>query len=98
MASQSIKRVALELGGKSASVILPDADLAAAVKGSVSACMLNSGQTCSAHTRMLVHVDQLAEAKALVEGKVKEREEALKKEFDEKGRAEVQKMTEEYLR
>jgi betaine-aldehyde dehydrogenase len=65
LASQSIKRVALELGGKSASVILPDADLAAAVKGSVSACMLNSGQTCSAHTRMLVHVDQLAEAKAL---------------------------------
>ena len=65
LASQSIKRVALELGGKSASVILPDADLAAAVKGSVSACMLNSGQTCSAHTRMLVQADQLEQAKAL---------------------------------
>jgi acyl-CoA reductase-like NAD-dependent aldehyde dehydrogenase len=65
LASQSIKRVALELGGKSASVILPDADLAAAVKGSVSACMLNSGQTCSAHTRMLVPADRLEEAKAL---------------------------------
>ncbi len=65
LASQTIKRVALELGGKSASVILPDADLAAAVKGSVSACMLNSGQTCSAHTRMLVPADRLAEAKAL---------------------------------
>ena len=65
LASQSIKRVALELGGKSASVILPDADLAAAVKGSVSACMLNSGQTCSAHTRMLVPKSRLDEAKAL---------------------------------
>ncbi len=65
LASQTIKRVALELGGKSASVILPDADLAAAVKGSVSACMLNSGQTCSAHTRMLVPADRLEEAKAL---------------------------------
>jgi len=65
LASQSIKRVALELGGKSASVILPDADLSAAVKGSVSACMLNSGQTCSAHTRMLVPADRLEEAKAL---------------------------------
>ena len=45
---------ALELGGKSASVILDDADLAAAVKGTIGACFLNSGQTCSAHTRMLV--------------------------------------------
>jgi aldehyde dehydrogenase (NAD+) len=53
LASRGIKRVALELGGKSASVILDDADLAAAVRGSVSACLLNSGQTCSAHTRMV---------------------------------------------
>jgi len=65
LAAQTIKRVALELGGKSASVILPDADLEAAVKGTVSACLLNSGQTCSAHTRMLVHVSQLDQAKAL---------------------------------
>ncbi|MES2402026.1 MAG: aldehyde dehydrogenase family protein, partial [Pseudomonadota bacterium] len=54
LASQSVKRVALELGGKSASVILEDANLEAAVKGTIGACMLNSGQTCSAHTRMLV--------------------------------------------
>lgn len=54
LASQTMKRVTLELGGKSASVILDDADLAAAVKGSVNACFLNSGQTCSAHTRLLV--------------------------------------------
>ena len=65
LASQTVKRVALELGGKSASVILPDADLAAAVKGSVSACMLNSGQTYSAHTRMLVPDERFDEAKAL---------------------------------
>ena len=49
-----MKRVALELGGKSASVILDDADLAAAVKGTVNGCYLNSGQTCTALTRMLV--------------------------------------------
>ena len=54
LAAQSVKRVALELGGKSASVILDDADLAAAVKGTVNGCYLNSGQTCTALTRMLV--------------------------------------------
>jgi len=54
LAAQTIKRVALELGGKSASVILEDADLAAAVKGTVNGCYLNSGQTCTALTRMLV--------------------------------------------
>ena len=70
LASQSIKRVALELGGKSASVILEDADLAAAVKGSVSACMLNSGQTCSAHTRMLVPESRYEEAKALAQSAI----------------------------
>lgn len=58
----TVKRIALELGGKSASVILPDADLATAVKGTVNACFLNSGQTCSAHTRMVVHESQYAEA------------------------------------
>src|SRR5260221_5466039 len=54
LAAQTVKRVALELGGKSASVILDDADLAAAVKGTVNGCYLNSGQTCTALTRMLV--------------------------------------------
>jgi len=62
LASQTMKRVTLELGGKSASVILDDADLAAAVKGTVNACFLNSGQTCSAHTRMLVPEDRHDEA------------------------------------
>ena len=62
LAAAMVKRVALELGGKSASVILEDADLAAAVKGTVNVCFLNSGQTCSAHTRMLVPESQYAEA------------------------------------
>ena len=57
--------MALELGGKSASVILDDADLAAAVKGTINACFLNSGQTCTAHTRMLVPESRYAEAAAM---------------------------------
>ncbi|NMG00817.1 aldehyde dehydrogenase family protein [Aromatoleum toluolicum] len=65
LAAATVKKVALELGGKSASVILDDADLAAAVKGTVSSCLLNSGQTCSAHTRMLVPRAKLAQAAEL---------------------------------
>jgi betaine-aldehyde dehydrogenase len=63
LAAQQVKRVALELGGKSASVILDDADFAAAVKGTVNGCYLNSGQTCTALTRMLVpqsHYEEIA--------------------------------------
>ena len=70
LAAQSVKRVALELGGKSASVILPDADLEAAVKGSIGACMLNSGQTCSAHTRMLVPESKYEEAKKIAQATI----------------------------
>jgi betaine-aldehyde dehydrogenase len=65
LASSSVKRVALELGGKSASVILEDADLAAAVKGTVNGCYLNSGQTCTALTRMLVPESKYEEAAKL---------------------------------
>jgi len=54
LAAGTIKRVALELGGKSASVILDDADFDKAVGVSVSNAFLNAGQTCSAWTRMLV--------------------------------------------
>ncbi|WP_018549229.1 aldehyde dehydrogenase family protein [Streptomyces sp. LaPpAH-108] len=64
-AGAGVKRVALELGGKSANVILPSADLAKAVKVGVANVMANSGQTCSAWTRMLVHRDQYDEAVAL---------------------------------
>ncbi len=62
LASATVKRVALELGGKSAAVVLDDADLAAAVKGTINACFLNSGQTCSAHTRLLVSESKYEEA------------------------------------
>lgn len=54
IAAAAVKRVTLELGGKSAALVLDDADLAAAVKGTVGACFLNSGQTCTAHSRLLV--------------------------------------------
>src|SRR5918996_5497937 len=54
LAAQSVKPVALELGGKSPNVILDDADLETAVTDGVAKCFLNSGQTCSALTRMLV--------------------------------------------
>ncbi|WP_217238855.1 aldehyde dehydrogenase family protein [Streptomyces sp. AC555_RSS877] len=61
-AGAAVKKVALELGGKSANVILPSADLARAVNVGVANVMSNSGQTCSAWTRMLVHREQYAEA------------------------------------
>src|ERR1022692_4306150 len=62
VAAASVKRVTLELGGKSANVILPDADLATAVKVGVAKAFINSGQTCNALTRMLVHRDAYDEA------------------------------------
>lgn len=62
LAGQDIKRLALELGGKSAAVVLPGADLAAAVKATLGGCFLNSGQTCSATTRLLVPRDQAQQA------------------------------------
>lgn len=61
-AADDFKRIALEMGGKSASVVLPDADLSAAVKGTVNNCLLNSGQTCTALTRLLVPRDRHDEA------------------------------------
>ncbi|MER6511825.1 aldehyde dehydrogenase family protein [Nonomuraea sp. NPDC001636] len=62
LAAETVKRVALELGGKSANIILPDADLATAVKVGVANCFINAGQTCSAWTRMIVHRDQYDDA------------------------------------
>ncbi len=56
-----MKRVALELGGKSATVVAPGADLEAAVANSVRGCMVNNGQTCAALTRLVVTRDVLAE-------------------------------------
>src|SRR5256885_9789222 len=65
LAAQGVKRVALELGGKGASLILDDADLATAVKSTVNGCYLNSGQTCTALTRMLVPASKYEEAARL---------------------------------
>jgi aldehyde dehydrogenase (NAD+) len=61
-AADRIARVSLELGGKSANVILEDAELAKAVKVGVGNAFLNSGQTCTAWTRMLVHRDLYSSA------------------------------------
>jgi len=65
VASGTVKRVALELGGKSPNVILDDADLEAAVVDGVGKCYLNSGQTCSALTRMLVPREKLEAAEQI---------------------------------
>jgi aldehyde dehydrogenase (NAD+) len=65
LASATVKPVAMELGGKSPNVILDDADLERAVPDGVAKCFLNSGQTCSALTRMLVPRQRLAEAEEL---------------------------------
>ncbi|MFB4278015.1 aldehyde dehydrogenase family protein [Nonomuraea sp. MTCD27] len=68
LAAAGVKRTALELGGKSANVLLDDLDDAAfedAVRKGVGACFLNSGQTCSALTRMLVPRERLPEAERI---------------------------------
>jgi len=65
LASATVKPVAMELGGKSPNLILDDADLKQAVPDGVGKCYLNSGQTCSALTRMLVPQTKLKEAEEL---------------------------------
>ena len=71
-AADTVKRVSQELGGKSANIVLEDADLQTAVAGGVSQVMTNSGQSCNAPTRMLVpkakHDEALQIAKAAAEG------------------------------
>src|SRR5260221_558586 len=57
-AADTVKRVHQELGGKSANIILPDADLQKAVAGGVQSCFTNSGQSCNAPTRMFVQARQ----------------------------------------
>ncbi len=60
-AGRALKRVTLELGGKSPNVILPDADLRAAIGGSFQAIYFNSGQACNAGSRLFIHRDQYDE-------------------------------------
>ncbi len=66
VAAATVKKVSLELGGKSAFVVLDDADLGKAVKVGLASCFQNAGQTCSAWTRMLVPACQQAEVLELV--------------------------------
>jgi aldehyde dehydrogenase (NAD+) len=66
-AGRALKRVTLELGGKSPNIILPDADLDAAIKGSYQAIYFNSGQSCNAGSRLFVpaeHFDEVVGALA----------------------------------
>ena len=65
LAAATVKRVALELGGKSASIVLDDADFGVAIKAVVNNGYLNSGQTCTAQTRLLVPARRFDEAAAL---------------------------------
>ena len=64
-AAPTVKRVTQELGGKSANIILDDADFQSAVAGGVTGCFTNSGQSCNAPTRMLVPAGRQAEAIAI---------------------------------
>lgn len=67
VAAQTIKRVSLELGGKSPLIILDDADMVAAVGAGLTGCFLNSGQTCIALSRMIVPRSRLAEVEAIAQ-------------------------------
>jgi len=64
-AADTVKRVHQELGGKSANIVLPDADLKKAVSDGVKNCFRNSGQSCNAPTRMFVHAEQHDDAVAV---------------------------------
>jgi acyl-CoA reductase-like NAD-dependent aldehyde dehydrogenase len=73
-AGRSLKRVTLELGGKSPNIILPDADLQAAVAGSFMGIYFNTGQACNAGSRLFVHRDQFDDVvSALAERAAKSR-------------------------
>jgi aldehyde dehydrogenase (NAD+) len=101
LAAQTVKRVALELGGKSPNVILDDADLERAVPDGVAKCFINSGQTCSALTRMLVPRERLEEAERIAAAAaeaaqlgplVSERQRERVRGYIEKGQAEGAKL------
>lgn len=71
-AVESMKRVTLELGGKSPNIILDDADLNQVLPQAVAAAFMNSGQACVAATRLLVPQDKLAEANAILKATVEQ--------------------------
>ena len=72
-ASSTIKKLVLELGGKSAMVYLPGGDLHLAVQKSMDTILFNQGQTCSAMSRLLVPEDKLEETKDLIKEYYEER-------------------------
>ncbi|WP_417352837.1 aldehyde dehydrogenase family protein [Flavobacterium alkalisoli] len=71
-AVDTMKRVTLELGGKSPNIILDDANLEDAIPMAVSAAYMNSGQACIAGTRLLVHESKIAEVKELLKETVEQ--------------------------
>jgi aldehyde dehydrogenase (NAD+) len=71
-AADTMKRVTLELGGKSPTVILDDADLTQAISLAVNAAFMNSGQACIAGTRLLAPLGRLAEIEALAKAAVEQ--------------------------
>src|SRR5258708_10758120 len=68
VAAETVKRVAQELGGKSANIILADADLDDAVTRGAAACVIHHGQACDAPTRLFVPADRPAEALEIATG------------------------------
>src|SRR5258708_11810556 len=67
-----MKRLTLELGGKSPNIILDDADFSTAIPMAVAACYLNNGQACIAASRLIVPEDRLGEVKRLVRAAVEQ--------------------------
>ena len=70
LAAPSVKRVTLELGGKSANIILDDADIPRAASSAIYSCFANSGQECSALTRLLVPEDSREEVVEVIASKI----------------------------
>ena len=70
LAAPSVKRVTLELGGKSANIILDDADIPRAASSAIYSCFANSGQECSALTRLLIPEDSREEVVEVIASKI----------------------------
>ncbi len=70
LAAASVKRVTLELGGKSANIVLDDADFPRAASSAIHACFGNSGQECSALTRLLIPENSKDEVIEVISGKI----------------------------
>lgn len=66
LGADTMKRVTLELGGKSANIILDDADFEKAIPAAIQACFMNNGQACIAGTRLLIPENKLEQVKSLI--------------------------------